>query len=291
MDPGETVGILGESGCGKTTLASAIMRILPDNGKIEEGKIIFKNRDLLSLDEEEMRMVRWGRISMIFQAAMNAFNPVYTIKHQIAEAMYAHDKTLTPQHAEAEIIRLLQMVNLPAGVMDKYPHQLSGGMKQRAIIAMALSCGPEMILADEPTTALDVIVQDRILKNLNDVQKKLGTAMLYISHDISVLAEVSDRIFVMYAGKIVEETDVERIFISPVHPYTAGLVGAFPLITGEKKELFAVPGDPPSLLNPPPGCRFHPRCSRAIPVCKDEEPVLEDKKDSGRAACFNPVAE
>ncbi len=287
LSKGETYGILGESGCGKTTLASSLLRILPDNGVVESGAVIFKNKNILSLTEQEMQKLRWAEISMVFQAAMNALNPVYTVEYQIAEAMHAHKKKLSRENVESKIIELFKMTGLSSDVMKKYPHQLSGGMKQRAVIAMALSCGPDLILADEPTTALDVIVQDKILRNLKTIQEKLDTAMIYISHDVSMLAEVSDRLAVMYAGKIVEEAPASEIFNFPLHPYTLGLISAFPSIRGEKKKLSAVAGEPPDLINPPPGCRFHPRCPRAAAGCSSEEPVYMEHGPGHYAACFN----
>ena len=290
LSRGETYGILGESGCGKTSLASSLLRILPDNAVIAGGSIIFRDKDILRIPEEEMRKLRWAGISMVFQAAMNALNPVYTVEYQIAEAMRAHGKGLTRGSAEAKILEVFKMAGLTPDIMKKYPHQLSGGMKQRAVIAMALSCDPDLIIADEPTTALDVIVQDRILRNLKKIQAKLNTAMIYISHDVSVLAEVSNRLAVMYAGKIVEEASASGIFSRPLHPYTLGLMSAFPSIRGEKKKLSAVPGEPPDLINPPPGCRFHPRCPRAVPGCASEEPAYIEHSSGHYAACFNTVS-
>ncbi len=289
LSKGETYGILGESGCGKTTLASSLLRILPDNGVIESGAVIFKSKNILSFTDEEMQKLRWAGISMVFQAAMNALNPVYTVEYQIAEAMHAHQKKLSRGDVEDKILELFKMTGLSPDVMKKYPHQLSGGMKQRAVIAMALSCDPDLIIADEPTTALDVIVQDRILRNLKSIQKQLNTAMIYISHDVSMLAEVSNKLAVMYAGKIVEEAPASEIFNHPLHPYTLGLISAFPSIRGEKKKLSAVAGEPPDLINPPSGCRFHPRCPRAVPGCSAEEPVYLEHSFKHYAACFNTV--
>lgn len=289
LSKGETCGILGESGCGKTSLAFSLLRILPENAVIEGGRIAFKGRDILKFTEEEMRGLRWTEISMVFQAAMNALNPVYTVEYQIAEAMRAHNSRISRSGITDKILELFKMTGLPPEVMRKYPHQLSGGMKQRAVIAMALSCEPDLVIADEPTTALDVIVQDRILRNLKDIQGKLDTAMIYISHDISVLAEVSDRLAVMYAGKIVEEAPVKDIFKNPLHPYTRGLINAFPSIKGEKKKLSAVGGEPPDMITLPPGCSFRPRCPRAGDICREQEPPYKKFSENRRAACFRPM--
>ena len=286
---GESIGLVGESGCGKTSVAISLLRLLPDNGYFKDGNVWLGDLDLLSLSEPDMNKVRWNRISMVFQAAMNSLNPVYRVGDQIIEALNVHWGVLTRDQGRDRVAQLFEMVGLDPPLMDRYPHEYSGGMRQRAIIAMALSCNPDIIIADEPTTALDVIVQDRILKQLRTIQDSLGMSMIYISHDIAVIAEVSDRIGVMYAGRMAEIADAISIFERPSHPYTFALMSAFPSITGEKQELFTIPGEPPDLLDPPTGCRFHPRCPRAIEICREEQPPLEEKHPNHFAACWNPM--
>ncbi|MCD6443331.1 MAG: ABC transporter ATP-binding protein, partial [Thermotogae bacterium] len=231
LDEGESMGIVGESGCGKTSVSMTILRLLPENAEFMGGKVLFnldgKTVDLVSLPESEMRRYRWKGISMIFQAAMNSLNPVYKVGDQIIEAMLNHNPKLSMDDAKKKVAELFELVGLDPRRMDQYPHQYSGGMKQRAIIAMALSCDPKIIIADEPTTALDVIVQDKILREMKKIQEKLNMSMIYISHDIAVIAEVSDKIAVMYAGKFVELADSITIFKKPMHPYTYGLMHAF----------------------------------------------------------------
>ncbi|HEY8531558.1 MAG TPA: ABC transporter ATP-binding protein [Limnochorda sp.] len=289
LEPGAALGLVGESGSGKTSLAMAILKLLPDNARIVRGEIRFQGRDLVPLPEEQMRGVRWRGISMIFQAAMNAWNPVYTVGQQIVEAIQTHEPRVSDAEARARVAELFEMVGLDRSRMDQYPHQYSGGMKQRAVIAMALASRPQLVLADEPTTALDVIVQDRILKELDAIRRKLGMAMIYISHDIAVIAEVSERVGVMYAGRLVELGPGEKVFHRPIHPYTDGLMKAFPSIRGPRRALQAIPGDPPNLLNLPPGCPFHPRCPLAVDRCRVEAPALVAYEPDHRAACWRPL--
>jgi peptide/nickel transport system ATP-binding protein len=289
LHEGEALGLVGESGCGKTSVAISILRLLPDNARILGGQIWLRDLELLSLPEAEMRKVRWGRISMIFQAAMNSLNPVYRVGDQIIEALEVHWGEMAPSEARARVAELFELVGLDPLLMDRYPHEYSGGMRQRAVIAMALACNPEIIIADEPTTALDVIVQDRILQQLTEIQRKLGMGMIYISHDIAVIAEVSHRIGVMYAGKLVELASTVDIFERPLHPYTAGLMASIPSIHGEKSELVTLGGEPPNLLNPPSGCRFHPRCPYATGICVEQEPPFKLHRDGHYAACWHPV--
>lgn len=288
---GESLGLVGESGCGKTSVAISLLRLLPDNAKILGGAILLNGKDLVSMSETEVRQQRWKGISMVFQAAMNSMNPVYTVEEQILEAMRQHTPELSDQEMDEKIDGLFKLVGLDPSLKDQYPHQYSGGMRQRAVIAMALSCDPDIIMADEPTTALDVIVQDSLLKQIRDIQHQLNMAMIYISHDIAVIAEVCERVGVMYAGKLVELSSTTNIFHNPLHPYTMALMSSFPSIVGEKTELVTLPGEPPDLLNPPPACRFHPRCPFATDICREEEPPFEELEDGHFAACWHPGGE
>jgi peptide/nickel transport system ATP-binding protein len=289
LERGKSLGLVGESGCGKTSVAFSLMRLLPDNAKIKDGYVMIDGTDILALDHQTMLKFRWNRIAMVFQAAMNALNPVYTVGDQIIEAMELHLDLASKAEARERIANLFELVGLDPPLMDRYPHEFSGGMRQRAVIAMALSCNPDIIIADEPTTALDVIVQDRILRELKNIQHDMGMSMIYISHDIAVIAEVSDRIGVMYAGRMAELADGVDIFERPYHPYTHALMSAFPSIKGEKHELVTLPGEPPDLLFPPPGCRFHPRCPRATDVCREEHPSFEEREVGHFVACWHPM--
>ncbi len=288
---GESLGLVGESGCGKTSVAIALLKVLPENAKILGGQIWLDGTDIVPLPENETRKFRWHRIAMVFQAAMNSLNPVYTIEEQILEAMRLHLPHLSDREMDEKVDKLFELVGLDPDFKDQYPHQYSGGMRQRAVIAMALSCDPAIIIADEPTTALDVIVQDALLRQIQEIQRRLQMAMIYISHDIAVIAEVSDRVGVMYAGKLVELGTTEAIFHRPLHPYTIGLMSAFPSIVGEKTELVTLPGEPPDLLNPPPACRFHPRCPFATEICREQEPDFRDHGGEHYAACWHPGGE
>ena len=287
VEPGEAIGLVGESGCGKTSIALTLLRLLPDNAKFLGGSALFEGVDLVRIPEEEMRKIRWRGISMIFQAAMNSLNPVYRVGDQIIEAIQTHFP-ITYQEARKRVAELFDLVGLAPELMDRYPHEYSGGMKQRAVIAMALACSPKLVIADEPTTALDVIVQDRILRRIDEVRKQLNMAMLYISHDIAVIAEVSQRIGVMYAGNLVEFADTVTIFKNPAHPYTIALMSAFPSIKGEKRKLQGLPGEPPDLLRPPSGCRFHPRCPFATAVCTESPPEYREIHPQHYVACWHP---
>ena len=287
IEPGEAIGLVGESGCGKTSIALTLLRLLPDNAKFLGGSVLFEGVDLVRIPEEEMRKIRWRGISMIFQAAMNSLNPVYRVGDQIIEAIQTHFP-ITYQEARKRVAELFNLVGLAPELMDRYPHEYSGGMKQRAVIAMALACSPKLVIADEPTTALDVIVQDRILRRIDEVRKELNMAMMYISHDIAVIAEVSQRIGVMYAGNLVEFADTVTIFKNPAHPYTIALMSAFPSIKGEKRKLQGLPGEPPDLLRPPSGCRFHPRCPYATSVCTESPPEYREIHPHHYVACWHP---
>lgn len=288
---GEAIGLVGESGCGKTSVAITLLKLLPNNAEILKGEIKLNGTNVVPLRNKDMNKFRWNNISMVFQAAMNSLNPVYTVEDQILEAMREHVPHLSDQEMDEKIDHLFDLVGLDPALKSQYPHQYSGGMRQRAVIAMALSCDPDLIIADEPTTALDVIVQDAILKRVREIQTELDMAMIYISHDIAVIAEVSERVGVMYAGNLVEMASTETIFHQPLHPYTMGLMSSFPSIAGEKTELVTLPGEPPDLLDPPDACRFHPRCPYATEICREEEPEFEEISEDHFVACWHPGGE
>jgi peptide/nickel transport system ATP-binding protein len=275
VEKGEAMGLVGESGCGKTTIALSILKILPAGAKIRKGKILFEGTDLVPLTDSEMRKVRWKGVSIVFQGAMNALNPVFKVGDQIIEAIRLHEPNVTKADAYNRTQALLEMVGVDPSRVKNYPHEFSGGMRQRALIAMALACNPHLLIADEPGTALDVIVQAQVLHLMRDLKEKLGLSMMMISHDLSIVAEVCEKIAIMYAGNIAEYGDVQSIFKEPLHPYTQGLMGAFPSIKGDRKKLSSIPGQPPDLLHPPTGCKFHPRCPFAMEICKKENPVLQ----------------
>jgi peptide/nickel transport system ATP-binding protein len=294
LNEGETLGLVGESGCGKTTLGYTITQLLPNNAYVKEGEVVFNGQDLIAISRKksgrlddyhpEITKIRWAEISMIFQGAMNAFNPVHKIGDQIIEAIRVHGD-VDYQTAMERVEELFKFIGIPLDRINNYPHEYSGGMKQRAMIAMALALNPKLIIADEPTTALDVIMQRKILKEIMKLQDDFKMSMIIISHDVSVVAEIADYMAVMYAGKMVEKGTTSQIFKETSHPYTAALLGAFPSITGPKKRLATIPGNPPSLLNPPTGCRFHPRCSVAKPLCAEQEPPMVEISPGHTSLC------
>jgi peptide/nickel transport system ATP-binding protein len=284
LDRGESIGLVGESGCGKSSVAMSIMKLMPSNAVIIGGEILFKGDDLLRKDDEEIRRIRWKEISMVFQAAMNALNPVIRVGDQIIEAIQTHNE-VSEAEAWERVKELYNLVGLDPGRGRSYPHEYSGGMKQRAIIAMSLACSPDLIIADEPTTALDVIMQDQIIQEIVAIQGRLDTAMIYISHDISVIAETCGKTGVMYAGKIVEYADTDSLFYDTLHPYTKALLSSYPSIRGEVKRLNPIPGEPPNLLNPPGGCRFCPRCPEREGICESQDPEYLEAKEGHFVAC------
>jgi|SRR6266446_6237421 peptide/nickel transport system ATP-binding protein len=287
IEKGQALGLVGESGCGKTTVALSILKILPQGGRIRGGRIVFDGQDLVPLTDGEMRKIRWKGISIVFQGSMNALNPVFKVGDQIVEAIRLHEPNVSKQDAYRRAEGLFEMVGVEPSRIRNYPHEFSGGMRQRALIAMALASNPKVLVADEPGTALDVIVQAQVLQLMRSLKEKLGLSMLMISHDLSIVAEVCERVAIMYAGRVVEYGDVEAIFKEPLHPYTQGLIGAFPSIEEKRKKLTSIPGQPPDLLNPPKGCRFNPRCPYAMDVCKEKDPQLQ-KVGSGDhyVSCF-----
>ena len=284
LEPGEHLGLIGESGCGKTTTGRSLLRVMPRNGSIPQGKAIFKGRDLMKLSEGEMRDLRWRELSIVPQASMDSLNPVYKVGKQIVEILTTRSD-MSKRDAQKRAEELFALVGLSADRLNNYPHEFSGGMRQRAVIASALALDPDLIVADEPVTALDVIVQHQVLKTFRELQERLSLAVIMITHDISVVAETCDKVAVMYAGKIVELAEVHAFFDEPVHPYSLGLQNAFPNLREPERELISIEGFPPDLVNPPKGCRFADRCPFAQARCLEEEPALIDVGPNHKAAC------
>ena len=285
LEQGRSLGLVGESGCGKSTAMLALMRVLPQAGRIVEGEILFEGIDLLQLSPAEMREYRWNKISMVFQGAMNALNPVRTVGSQIAEAIRLHD-TVPRKQTRKEVERLLDLVGVSASYKDRFPHQYSGGMRQRAMIAMALACRPQIMIADEPTTALDVMVQAQILDLLKELREELNLAIIFVTHDLGVVAEVCDDVLVMYSGMMAEYADAETIFFRPQHPYTRRLLKAFPDISDPRAELASIPGHPPPLDDLPPGCRFEPRCGLGGGGCAKSTPQVIEISPGHLCSCL-----
>ena len=274
VEKGEAMGLVGESGCGKTTVALSLLKLLPSAGRIRKGRILFNGADLVKMNDRQIRKIRWKGIAIVFQGAMNALNPVFKVSDQIIEAIRLHDSHISKSQAHDRVSALFEMVGIDPDRADNYPHEFSGGMRQRALIAMALACDPEVLVADEPGTALDVVVQAQILKLLRELKDKLNLSMVFISHDLSIVAETCEKLAIMYAGHMVEYGTTKSVFAKPLHPYTQGLLGAFPSIKGPRAKLTSIPGMPPDLLDPPKGCRFNPRCPFVMDVCHTVEPKL-----------------
>ncbi|PTM58103.1 peptide/nickel transport system ATP-binding protein [Desmospora activa DSM 45169] len=284
---GETLALVGESGCGKSMTSLSIMGLVPGTGRIVEGEILLEEEDLTKKNDQELSKIRGNDVSMIFQEPMTSLNPVLTIGDQIMEGLILHQK-LNKSEARTQAVQMLKLVGFPRAedIVDEYPHQLSGGMRQRAMIAIAIACNPKLLIADEPTTALDVTIQAQILDLMRDVKEKLQTSILLITHDLGVVAEMAERVVVMYAGKVVEEAEVTDLFDNPAHPYTTGLIQSVPSLDEEKERLFSIKGNVPAPDELPQGCKFAPRCPKAWEKCYQEEPALYEAGSQRRVRCF-----
>lgn len=286
LNKGETLGLVGETGAGKTTTALGIMRLIPDPpGKIMNGKIEFEGKDLLNIPEEEMRMIRGNKVSMIFQDPMTSLNPVMSVGDQISEVIEIH-QNLNKQEAMKKAEEMLELVGIPGARVNDYPHQFSGGMKQRVVIAIALACNPQLLIADEPTTALDVTIQAQVLDLMNNLKQEFNTAMILITHDLGVVSEVCDKVAIMYAGEIIETASLEQLFENPRHPYTLGLFGSIPNLEEETDRLQPIKGLMPDPTNLPTGCKFHPRCPYATDICSKQEPKGTAIEDGHKVKCL-----
>jgi peptide/nickel transport system ATP-binding protein len=290
---GRTLGIVGESGCGKSVLSLSVMRLVAHPGRIAAGRVMLDGRDLVGLSSAEMRDVRGSQVAMIFQEPMTSLNPVHTVGFQITEAMRAHDRHASNAELRERAIEALNRVRIPSPErrFDEYPHQLSGGMRQRVMIAMALACRPKLLIADEPTTALDVTVQAQILDLLRELQEETGMSIILITHDLGVVAEMADEVAVMYAGRVVERSTAGAVFADPMHPYTLGLLGSVPRLDEERETLLAIDGSVPPPFALPKGCRFHPRCPFATAECKSSQPPLREVASGHSAACLRAPVE
>ncbi|WP_353499074.1 ABC transporter ATP-binding protein [Vibrio sp. CB1-14] len=284
INEGETLGIAGESGCGKSTLAFAISRLHKAPALISEGEILYKGTDVLKMNDRKLRQFRWNDVSVVFQSAMNSLNPVITIGEQLTDVILAHKK-IPYKQAHEKAVELLSIVGIHGDRMGSFPHQLSGGMRQRVVIAVALALEPKLIIMDEPTTALDVVVEREILNELYDLKTKFGFSILFISHDLSLMGEIADRIGVMYAGNLIEMGEAQQVFGAPEHPYTKGLVASFPTIHGPKERLFGIPGNPVNLLDIPTGCNFQARCGECFEKCQKVEPALSLLANGRQVSC------
>ena len=285
INKGETVGLAGESGCGKSTLAFALTKLQKPPALIVEGEVIFDGKDVLAFDEEELRRFRWKETSVVFQSAMNCLNPVISINQQICDVLRVHNPAMNRGELQDRARELLRIVGIHPDRLNQYPHQFSGGMRQRAVLAISLALKPQLIIMDEPTTALDVVVEREIMDQLSELKEQFGFSILLISHDLSLMGEITDRIAVMYAGKLVEIAPTEDVLFRPQHPYTKGLVNSFPDLLGEKKELTGISGNPMNLFNPPEGCYFEERCPESTEQCKKSDPTLITLNSQHKAKC------
>ena len=284
LGAGEFLGIVGESGCGKTTLLFAVAQLLSPPGEVVGGKVVFRGQDMVRLDSGELQSMRWRDYSLVMQSAMNALNPMKSIGAQFTDTLQAHEK-VSKDDIRKRSIEVMELVGIDPAHLQSYPHQLSGGMRQRAMIAMALLFTPQLVIMDEPTSALDVVAQQSLMTKIKDLQRSLGFAVIFVTHDMSVVSRYSDRVLVMYAGQVAEAARTDAVFERPLHPYTRGLMNAFPSVRGPRRELAGIPGSPPDLARPPSGCRFHPRCPDVMPVCLEREPELYPV-DGGEVRCL-----